>query len=68
MSRLAKPLALAFALQAACLGVAWIFPPFLNSDSATGFLVWDSWERTGEWNRILEPAHADLRLNASNFQ
>lgn len=61
------PLAAAVVLHVGLCCAAWFFPPYLNSDSATGFLVWDSMEHGGPWNRIVDPSPADIARDQEEF-
>lgn len=64
----AAGLLLALALHALLGGLAWFFPPALNSDSATGFLVWDASRHGASFNHMLTPDPADIERDASVFQ
>lgn len=58
----------ALALHALLSALAWFCPPALNSDSATGFLIWDAWERGGPWNHMVTADPANLQRDVSVFQ
>ncbi len=61
------PLALAAGLHL-CLAVsAWFHGPAMNSDSATGFLIWDAWRDGLPWNHSRFPDPADLTRDLSQF-
>ncbi len=58
----------AIILHAVFALVGWFVPPSMNSDSATGFYVWDSWRAGAPWNHMIVPDSADLARDASFFQ
>lgn len=62
------PLAAAFALHLVFLVVAWMYPPAVNSDSATGFLVWESWQRGAAFNHVTVVDPADISRDRTYFQ
>lgn len=61
-------LLLALALHAMLAVIAWFCSPALNSDSATGFLIWDAWQRGGPWNHMVTADPANLARDVSVFQ
>lgn len=60
--------AAAIALHASFAVLAWFCPPALNSDSATGFSIWNAWLRGGPWNHMVTADPADLRRDVNVFQ
>ncbi len=62
------PAVAAFTLHLVCMVGAWFCPPMLNSDSATGFLVWDHWAQGGAWNHMFIPDAANIARDSSVFQ
>lgn len=52
---------------AAFFAAGRLAPPLLNSDSATGFLVWDSMAAGAGWNRLLTPDPTDLARETTRF-
>jgi hypothetical protein len=62
------PLLAAGLLHLALAAAAWVTGPGLNSDSATGFLLWDAWRAGFPWNHQVYPDPANLAHNLSLFQ
>lgn len=58
----------AVALHVVFTLVTWFVPPAMNSDSATGFYVWDSWRAGAPWNHMIAPDSADISRDTSFFQ
>lgn len=58
----------ALLVQLAAFCCAWFFaPPVLNTDSASGFLVWESKAAGGPWNSRVAPDPANLGLDRAEF-
>lgn len=47
---------------------AWYHGPGMNSDSATGFLLWDAWRSGFPWNHQPFPDPNDISFDTSLFQ
>ena len=62
------PLAALVVLHAAVALAAWHFGAGMNSDSATGFQLWDNWRAGHPFNHQLAPDPADLARDVSFFQ
>lgn len=58
---------IAFALHLALCLTAWRHPPYLNSDSATGFLIWDSMKAGAGWSHLISPSPDNLAVDRSEF-
>src|SRR5207249_1908073 len=43
-------------------------PPAMNSDSATGFYVWDCWRAGAPWNHMVVPDAANIARDITLFQ
>jgi hypothetical protein len=57
----------AIALHAVFAVGALRFGPMMNSDSATGFLIWDAWISGLGWNNLASPDPADIAKQTSFF-
>ncbi len=55
-------------LHVALALAAWSIGPGMNSDSATGFLLWDNWRAGTPWNHQTAPDPADITRDISFFQ
>lgn len=62
------PLAAAVILHVALAAAAWRTGPGMNSDSATGFVIWDAWRAGFGWNQQPYPDPANLARDLSLFQ
>lgn len=62
------PLFAAIALHVVFTLVTWYVPPAMNSDSATGFYVWDSWRAGAPWNHMVAPDDVNIARDTSFFQ
>ena len=67
-ARLPATLYAALALHCAFAFVTWFVPPAMNSDSATGFYVWDCWRAGAPWNHMIGPDIANIARDSSIFQ
>jgi len=67
-SGLSLTLLAALGLQVIFGLTAWFIPTALNSDSAFGFYVWDSWRAGAPWNQAIYPLPADIARTTSVFQ
>lgn len=66
--KLPRTVIAAIVLHAAFAAVTWFVPPSMNSDSATGFYVWDCWRAGAPWNHMVAPDSADISRDLSFFQ
>lgn len=58
----------ALLVQLVAFFYAWFFaPPVLNTDSASGFLVWESMAAGGPWNSWVAPDPTDLGVDRPEF-
>ncbi len=62
------PLVFAAVLHIALAAASWCHGPGMNSDSATGFLIWDAWRDGLPWNHQPDPDPADITRDCSLFQ
>ena len=58
----------AILLHCALALAAWQIGPGMNSDSASGFLLWDNWRAGFPWNHTTAPNPADIARDNSFFQ
>src|SRR5271166_5791270 len=59
-------LIVAFAICVLLSVISLLVPPFIETDSASGFLTWRG-TLLGEFNSIIEPDHADIAKDAVHF-